>query len=352
LTLLTGFLSYKIVTYKQDAVNKIAIVDTIHIVDTTYYDSIRYTYVFDTLNLSNNKNLYDTKIPTIYNKKESNHQLFWYKFRILTSIFLISFAIFYLVFYLFRRYISKDIALIKFRYIIRRLNPFVYFRILETIFKFQELVDELVLQSQQQYIEVNSLKLRRKVAEILLGVKYSIDLLTGSDLTIQILLFESTNMSDSTTENSYAVFFERIISRIEREQIIQEKIKSRNNNTKILLTTAGISDSIDSIETDSAYEYVFKNGTYWISNDLTKDLFENRYKTSVKDWDNYYLCNAIFPLNNESHKTPIGLICIDSKTKNIFDNLYLPQLMKHFAGRLYYPLRNIYELSKKQTYTD
>ena len=250
---------------------------------------------------------------------------------------------------LFRKAISKDLSLVNLKSSLRRLNPINYSRIIKSIFRFHEISEVVLFESQHK--DINSKQFRTLFAKMLLEIKKAIDYITGADVSVEVKLFVADSFNLADIKKTYALTYERILSIDEHKRIEEGILSSRLTSEKYLLTSEiDISEPLDDFVEDMGYLSVFKNPPSWLSNNLEKDVNNGKYKSNAKDWTNYYKSKGIFIIWNKKQQIPIGSISIDSISINKFDKLYIPLFMEYFACRLYYPVLNIFDKTKNSTY--
>jgi len=248
---------------------------------------------------------------------------------------------------------------------IRRFIPLNLFKIILEIHECQHILEtsrsEIKESNDQQnkhFIEKNK---RRTIALILSKFRDIVNLITGSDVSIHIKLFESNGITHQSTdkrEGFYLKAFERIPSKKELKLRENNELECRTNK-KTFITYKWEDDFIKkySVKTNenslaksnlyinSAYSFVLgKNAHYWVSNNLNKDNEKGLYYSNNPDEKKYYNSLGVFLIGPHirdgevSERSAAGLLIIDSYHTNIFDLPFLRQVVGYITHRLYFYL--------------
>ncbi|GEM_PF-5105737 len=302
-------------------------------------------------------------IPEEYSKKIIDFNWLTVNVSIILLIVSILFLIIKgIVFYLKKR------GNVNFLIAIRRFSPIILFKVILEIHECQHLLEESRLEinelknTKDEYL-INKKK-RSTIALLLLKFKNIIDIITGSDVSVHIKLFEKISkeqLDESTTkaiDKLHLRTFERIPSKQEKKSRENSILECRSNN-KLFVTYKWSDDFITKYSTkeekeklnkedlyiNSAYSQVLgKNSHTWISNNLKKDKERGKYFSNNPDETKYYNSLGVFLIGpvirdgEECTKPAAGLLIFDSQKKNIFDIPFIRQVVGYISHRIYFYL--------------
>ena len=125
---------------------------------------------------------------------------------------------------------------------------------------------------------------------------------------------------------SYSTTYLRSKENVERDNFAPDKLELKTGKNSAL-------DQALRLELDGAV-------SHFQSSDLTKDP---NYKTEMPNWFRYYKSMIIIPIRCVKYKkigTPkasddIGLLCLDTKSRNRLNNTYHVDLLAAFADQMY-----------------
>ncbi len=289
------------------------------------------------------------------------------------SIFLFLLSILYVIYYFFFRKLSIKEGVngvpVKFKYLIRRCNPFALTKYLEYLHQFQHKHYEnslRILNSKENSPWTEVEKSHNK--ELLRICQKAIHALTGTEFSIHIKLFKSktNNQLISGEDSIYNSVFEtytRLPSKAEFDKIINQ-FPARSSDELFTIqkwernTIEKLYEKVDlSIKTGNngykknyAYDYVFgPTKHYWLSNNLTLDEKNKYFISNSENWNNYYNSLGVFIISCPLHKggddniegNCVGLLIIDSHLKNVFQEKIIIEAMGYFAHR-FFDYFNIY----------
>ncbi|MGJ8639280.1 MAG: hypothetical protein ACSHYA_07785 [Opitutaceae bacterium] len=248
-------------------------------------------------------------------------------------------------------YLGLKSGLVSFKYMLRRLSPLHYSRVICEIHQFQHTFRKnLKLAANED--KITTITYRGYINDLLKHVKKAVDDLTGADVAVHIKMFthDKDTKKEVHVKDTHLATYTRVLSNDEKHHA---RYRSNEENFEHF---AGTNKDIDYFKAHAseyesngfkfnwAYHFVTGKCHFWLNNDLDTAKNNDTFFSNSSDYTNFYNSLGVFlisdnlpnePVHDLEHRNLRGLLIIDSLEKGRFDMRLLPQIIGYFAHRIH-----------------